>query len=139
MRPRSVAAMAVAGLVLACAGREPTREQRLAEGHELYLSYCVACHGADGSGGPVSPYLSPPPRDLRGIAARNGGSFPRMLVAGWIDGREAVGAHGTREMPVWGEAFAGELAQDPDREHRVHERVSRLVEYLESVQQEGQP
>jgi mono/diheme cytochrome c family protein len=131
---KGVLLSAAAGLALACASQEPTREERLARGHELYLTYCVACHGADGNGGPVAPYLSPAPRDLRAIAARNGGSFPRMLVEGWIDGREPVGAHGTREMPVWGASFGEELAGDDDREHHVRERFSRLVEYLESVQ-----
>jgi mono/diheme cytochrome c family protein len=125
---------AAAGLALACANGKPTREQRLARGHELYLSYCVACHGADGSGGPVAPYLSPPPRDLRETALRQGGVFPRAMVEGWIDGREAIAAHGPREMPVWGYSFWEELPLDDDTEANIHERVALLVEYLESIQ-----
>ena len=121
-------------LVLACASRGPGRAERVERGHELYLAYCVACHGADASGGPVAPYLTVAPRDLREIAARNGGAFPRTLVEGWIDGREAVGAHGPREMPVWGRSFWEEEEWDADTEARVHTKVARLVEYLESIQ-----
>jgi mono/diheme cytochrome c family protein len=134
--PALVVAVAVAalGLALACAGREPGKAERVEEGHQLYLASCVACHGADGSGGPVAPYLATPPRDLRGIAERNGGTFPRMLVEGWIDGREAVGAHGPREMPVWGRSFWEADEWNSDTEARVHTKVARLVEYLESIQ-----
>jgi mono/diheme cytochrome c family protein len=130
-----VPALAAVGLAsaLGCASRGPGRAERVERGHELYLAYCVACHGADGSGGPVAPYLVAPPRDLRGLAARNGGSFPRTLVEGWIDGREAVGAHGPREMPVWGRSFWQEEEWDEDTEARVHAKVALLVEYLESI------
>jgi mono/diheme cytochrome c family protein len=136
-QPQRLAAACALALA-ACAGGEPTRDERLAEGHALYLAYCVACHGADGNGGPVAAYLSPAPRDLRGIAARNGGSFPRSLVEGWIDGREAVGAHGTREMPVWGRELREEGSGE-NAEARIHAKLALLVEYLESVQREGTP
>jgi mono/diheme cytochrome c family protein len=135
MSRSSPALVLVLGLAFACAGREPGRAERIEEGHQLYLAYCVACHGADGSGGPVAPYLKVPPRDLRGIAERSGGSFPRLVVEGYIDGREAVGAHGPREMPVWGRSFWEADEWDEDTEARVHTKVARLVEYLESIQQ----
>ena len=57
--------------------------------------------------------------------------FPRSLVEGWIDGREAVAAHGPREMPVWGYSFREDMELDENTETNVHERVSLLVEYLE--------
>lgn len=132
---RTTAILAAGALLaLACASQKPTRAERLAQGHELYLSYCVSCHGANGDGGPIAPYLSPPPRDLREIALRQGGVFPRAMVEGWIDGREAIAAHGSREMPVWGYSFREEFPLDEDIETNIHERVALLVEYLESIQ-----
>jgi mono/diheme cytochrome c family protein len=133
---RSAPAWVALLVAFGCARGETGRADRLAQGHEVYLTYCVACHGADGSGGPVAPYLSPPPRDLKGLAARNGGTFPRMLIEGWIDGRETLGAHGTREMPVWGRSFWEEEEWDEDTEARVHAKVALLVEYLESIQRQ---
>lgn len=35
-----------------------------ADGEELYLKYCAACHGAEGGGGPASAGFNPPPTDL---------------------------------------------------------------------------
>lgn len=134
MTRRSAFLAAAILLALGCAGRKPTHAERIAQGHELYLTYCVSCHGADGNGGPIAPYLSPAPRDLREITLRAGGSFPRSMVEGWIDGREAVAAHGPREMPVWGYSFREDMELDENTETNVHERVSLLVEYLESVQ-----
>jgi mono/diheme cytochrome c family protein len=128
------AAAAAAALALGCVSTKPTRAERLEQGHALYLTYCVSCHGADGSGGPIAPYLAPPPRDLREIAERQGGEFPRIMVEAWIDGREAIAAHGPREMPVWGYSFREEMELDEDTETKVHERITLLVEYLESVQ-----
>jgi mono/diheme cytochrome c family protein len=133
MRTKAILA-AGALLALGCANQKPTHAERVAQGHELYLSYCVSCHGANGDGGPIAPYLVPPPRDLREIALRQGGVFPRAMVEGWIDGREAVAAHGPREMPVWGYSFREELEIDENTEANVHERVALLVEYLSSIQ-----
>jgi mono/diheme cytochrome c family protein len=132
---RTIAILAATfGLALGCANHKPTHAERVAQGHELYLTYCVSCHGADGNGGPIAPYLSPPPRDLREIALRQGGVFPRAMVEGWIDGREAVAAHGPREMPVWGSSFREEMELDENTETNIHERVALLVEYLDSIQ-----
>jgi len=53
--------------------------------------------------------------------------LPADRIARWVDGREDVGAHGTREMPVWGERFRvpeGDL--DP--------RIRAIVIYRDSIQ-----
>ena len=50
----------------------------------------------------------PPPTDLTHITQRHGGRFPVAEIAAYIDGRTVVLAHGSREMPIWGERF-GEM------------------------------
>ena len=58
-------------------------------GNELYAANCSSCHGNYGEGdGPVSAALNIPMQDLRYLAERNCGVFPRGLVAKIIDGRE---------------------------------------------------
>ncbi len=102
--------------------------------------YCASCHGDDGKGGgPASFALSVPPPDLTALSRGNNGLFPRERILALIDGREEVAAHGSREMPVWGEWFKMEAteglggAEGP--ESSVQRRVVNLVDYLESVQQ----
>lgn len=129
-------------LALACASAAPdpdssaSQSQPLAAGQELYETYCMACHGilADGTG-PVAPYMAPRPADLTKIAARRGGTFPSAAVAAWIDGRDPIASHGTRDMPIWGRAFREEFALDQLTETRVRGRIQLLVLYLESIQQ----
>jgi len=122
-------------LALACATAEPAPSQRIAAGRAEYETYCTACHGiqADGTG-PVAPYMSPRPPDLRRIAARRDGVFPHAAVAAWIDGRDPIASHGTRDMPVWGAAFREESELDQVTETRVRGRIVQLVAYLESIQ-----
>jgi mono/diheme cytochrome c family protein len=126
-----------AAVALGCATeQEPTSaQQRVAAGHELFQTYCIACHGANGAGGPLATYLAPPPPDLRGIAARNGGRFPHEKVESWIDGRDRIPSHGTRDMPAWGPKFREETRIDEGTEARVHARIVALVAYLETIQQ----
>jgi len=128
--------IALALLALGCTTqKDPTsHEQRVAAGRELYQTYCIACHGANGAGGVLAPYLAPPPPDLKAIAARRGGEFPHAQVAAWIDGRDMLPSHGTREMPAWGPSFREETLIDEGTEDRVHERIALLVVYLESIQ-----
>ena len=121
-------------LALGCANKQTSHEQRVATGRELYQTYCIACHGANGAGGVLAPYLAPPPPDLREIAVRRGGVFPYAQVEAWIDGRDAIPSHGTREMPAWGPSFRGETWIDEGTEARIHERIAALAAYLESIQ-----
>ena len=102
-------------------------------GQDLFAAYCASCHGRDGAGRvPVAAALTTPPPDLRLIARRSHGEFPRKCVEGFVTngGDVLVPAHGTTEMPVWGPVFKG---LDPsDAMTRI--RIENIVKYLESIQ-----
>jgi len=113
-------------------------------GRYEYYAKCASCHGASAKGdGPVAKYLTKAPPDLTTFAKRNGGSFPTQLAWQAIDGRPvAIGAHGTPEMPVWGQEFRRESLRPADRmnpagpspEWHVARRIAALIEYLASIQ-----
>jgi mono/diheme cytochrome c family protein len=104
-------------------------------GAEAYQQYCTACHGLGGRGdGPAVPALKTPPPDLTQIAARRGGNFPAGEIAKFIDGRFTVAAHGSREMPIWGEHFGQDIPEAGVSESVVRGTIATLVEYLKSIQ-----
>ena len=75
-------------------------------GKSEFQSSCASCHGTDAKGkGPVSDQLKIPPPDLTMLAKNNNGVFPTNAVYETIDGLKTIPAHGTREMPIWGERF----------------------------------
>ena len=81
-------------------------------GKAEYLTSCAPCHGTDGKGtGPRSFKLKTKPADLTTFAKKNNGVFPLSAVYEAIDGRNASGPHGSREMPIWG----GSPAPHPQR------------------------
>ena len=132
------AAVAIVAVALAAAQKRtpPAPEQKQLldsfKGAELYKAYCATCHGKDGKGGgPMAASLKVPPADLTKISVRNGGTFPSLRVQKIIAGEEQpAGAHGNREMPVWGPIFS-EVSWDQDL-GRV--RVYSLAMYLEELQ-----
>lgn len=102
-----------------------------ASGHDMYVSYCAACHGKDGKGkGPADPALKDPATDLTMLAKQNNGKFPSDHVSTVLTGA-AVTAHGSEDMPVWGSVFRS-LSSGHDVE--VQQRISNLTKYLESLQ-----
>lgn len=129
----SVCATVLAGTPVAA--DEPV-DHALAElGAPYFERYCVSCHGARGRGdGPVSAVLLSPPANLTRIAARRGGLFPAGEIAQKIDGRFAVAAHGSREMPIWGEVFSQGIPESDSAESIARGKVLVLVEYLKSIQ-----
>jgi len=95
-----------------------------------------ACHGMTGHGdGPVASALRTPPADLTRIAQRHGGHFPVAEIAAYIDGRTVVPAHGSREMPIWGERFGEMVGGGSLGEEVVRGNLLVLIEYLQSIQQ----
>jgi len=111
-------------------------------GRREYMSNCAVCHGADGQGkGPLytTGYLVREPTDLTRLTSANGGVFPLERVYQVIDGRQAIAAHGPRDMPVWGTEYYAEAAP-PDAhgvvnaEAYVRARILALIDYLARIQ-----
>jgi len=132
--------LALVGAWLACASggvvAEPAFDPVLAEmGAESFPRYCGSCHGMRGEGdGPAASALRTPPADLTRIAARRGGSFPAGEIARFIDGRFALAAHGSREMPIWGDRFGEAIPDASVGEEITRGKIATLVEYLKSIQ-----
>lgn len=102
-------------------------------GRERFGLDCATCHGVDGAGnGPVAAILKIAPPDLTRIASRHHGDFPYADVYATIDGRQAPLAHGTREMPIWGDRYKQSLSALGEK--RLHQRIDAIVRYVETLQ-----
>jgi mono/diheme cytochrome c family protein len=103
-----------------------------ASGKEMYMNYCAVCHGTEGKGnGPAADALKTPPSDLTVLSKNNGGMYPTLKVASSIRGDATVAAHGSKEMPVWGNLF-----RTISRGHQseVEQRIANLDSYIKSLQ-----
>src|SRR5690349_863004 len=86
-------------------------------GQDLYRRFCASCHGIEGRGdGPVAASLRVQVPDLTQTARRLNTADGRNQLVRIIDGRYIIGAHGTRVMPVWGEALAQLEIGNPEAE-----------------------
>src|SRR6266540_2665679 len=105
----AVAALSVSAAVVGAQTKiekVPIRPTSAANAKQMFDTYCAVCHGKDAKGGgPAAAALKKAPADLTRISARNGGSFPDVKVKRFIEGLDQVAAHGTRDMPMWGELF----------------------------------
>jgi mono/diheme cytochrome c family protein len=131
------------GFGLVASAQTPTKtapKANLAAGGELFHQKCSVCHGMDGKGpGPGSMYdpesIEPEkrvkPADLTLLSKRNSGKFPahRVRNAIYFKG-DSIPAHGTPEMPAWGNVFY--LLKS--RPKVLEERVRDLTAYIESIQ-----
>ena len=119
-------------------------------GKSEFQSSCASCHGTDGRGkGPVSEQLKVPPSDLTILAKNNDGVFPTNAVYETIFGLKTIPAHGTREMPIWGERFNPIInlphnvdpsywkmaGPEQSPEVVVRTRILAVIDYLNRVQQ----
>ena len=124
--------------------------QEIDIGKSEFQSSCASCHGTDGKGnGPVSGQLKVAPSDLTILAKNNNGVFPTNAVYEIIYGSKTVPAHGTREMPIWGERFNPIVGLphnvDPSYwkmagpqqspEVVVRTRILAVIDYLNRIQQ----
>ena len=135
-------ALLVALPVMAAA--QSTTTKRPDFGQQEFEARCASCHGRDGKGqGPIADLLRKAPPDLTALSRGNGGIFPISRVYDSIVGDD-VKAHGSRDMPVWGQVYrlrAGEHYVDTyyDPEAYVRVRVLALVEYISRLQSSGKP
>ena len=103
-----------------------------ASGKEMFKTYCAVCHGVDGKGnGPAAPAMKTVPADLTVLAQKSAGKYPAAHVAAVIRGQAATPPHGSEDMPIWGPLFS---SIDQGHEGRVQQRVTNLVNYIETVQ-----
>jgi mono/diheme cytochrome c family protein len=114
----------------------------LTSGKLEFRQYCAQCHGMSGVGnGPVAPSLKKKPANLTLLSKNNGGVFPEKEVRDYIDGTKTAAAHGTREMPIWGNAFRLRQASEGAgtggaglTEAQVNSKINMLVNYVKSIQ-----
>ena len=116
----------------------PSPREFVLTGKTDYLFHCATCHGLNARGdGPAAGAFRIRPSNLTLLARRNGGVFPEKQIFAAIEGSAGVQAHGTREMPVWGNVFEAQGANTYNRAEtarEVRERIQNLVDYLKSIQ-----
>lgn len=108
-------------------------------GEREYKASCAVCHGMDGRGqGDFVGILKVQPADLTKLSKNNQGRFPYDRVLQVIDGRATNIAHGTRDMPIWGERYAEEIGENVGPSCNaiaVRARELELMFYLQSIQE----
>ena len=109
--------------------KAPIKRTPAYDGATMFNSYCATCHGLDAQGaGPAAKALLKAPADLTRISARNNGQFPETRVKRYIQGLDEVEAHGSRDMPMWGELFRSLDA------NTALIRVQALSDFLKTIQ-----
>ena len=127
-----VGALIVSVAWAATAQKEPASTAAARQGRTLYVAYCASCHGSSGRGdGPASDSFRVRPADLTQLAKQNGGVFVAERIQRTVDGR-GVKAHGSIEMPVWGDVFRRREGLDDEA---VKARIEAIVRYLNSIQE----
>jgi mono/diheme cytochrome c family protein len=126
----------VAGTLSAQAAKEikkvPLSPTSPVSGVEMFRTYCAVCHGVNGKGaGPAAEALKKAPTDLTQLAVRNNGKYPEDRVAHAITGDAQIGAHGSHDMPVWGDLFKSLNSGTSDL---VRLRIVNLTDYVKSIQ-----
>ena len=107
----------------------PIKPTPASDAGKMFDTYCAVCHGKDGKGdGPAAKSLTKVPADLTTLSARNNGRFPEIKVRRYMEGLDEVAAHGSRDMPMWGDLFRS-LNRDT-----AELRIVALSDYLKAMQ-----
>jgi mono/diheme cytochrome c family protein len=133
-----------AGILLLTAGsvafaQEDTGTQSI--GKMEFQKHCASCHGVSGKGdGPLVEFLKQTPPDLTLLSKKHGGVYPQAKVYDWIRDAQKVRAHGTKEMPIWGDRYSKEIIEHYGPDYTgpgssVQERILELVFYIGTIQQ----
>lgn len=117
--------------------------QDAAQGAKDFAARCAPCHGLDARGdGPAAASLVKKPANLTTISKRYGGTYPAGRVFETIEGLDMPNAHGTREMPVWGDVFLSEkiggstkIEDAVKASDDTSKRILALLRYIETIQE----
>jgi mono/diheme cytochrome c family protein len=133
----TVGALAAVGTMVHAQQNGPAG-QAFDAGKDDYDSHCAACHGSNGATqGSYARFLNVNIPNLTTLSKRNGGVFPYSQVYETIDGRLAPPAHGTRDMPIWGQEFSYKKRPlNPNSEAFVRAKINALVLYIHRLQAE---
>lgn len=121
---------------LACVPQDVQISTDSVRGKQLYMQNCVACHGANLTGGGVESLgLGKPPPNLRSLTAQNRGVFPRGFVLDKIYGPLSHKALDTA-MPEFGKGDLGPLVQveEDGLSTPIPADLLALTNYLETQQ-----
>ena len=114
----------------------PIPGETVSAGRQYFVRYCSACHGDDRPrrwpSRPGPAYATCRSHAYCPAAWR---ALPRGRDCCVIDGRTVVPAHGSREMPIWGERFGEMVGGGSVGEEVVRGNLLVLIEYLQSIQQ----
>ena len=116
----------------------PSRQKAIEAGSHTFYRFCSICHGFNAEGnGPYTESLNTIPPDLTTLSANNNDTFPWLRLYQIIDGTDVSKAHGSSEMPIWGNQF--DLNNWANRYNEfadviVRGRIFELLVYLESIQ-----
>jgi mono/diheme cytochrome c family protein len=122
--------------VLAAQSKPTIKHVRLsptsaASGQEMFTTYCAVCHGVDGKGsGPAAVALKTPPSNLTKLSTANGGTYPELQVVQTLTAGTVV-AHGSADMPVWGDLFR---SLNGGSQTMANMRIANLTAYIKSIQ-----
>jgi mono/diheme cytochrome c family protein len=109
-------------------------------GQREYEGHCAVCHGVTGKGdGPYAGIIETKMPDLTVLSKRNNGVFPVDRVYATIDGAATLKAHGTRVMPIWGQRYRIEAAEQYyempyDDQVFVRVRINALIDHMLKLQ-----
>jgi len=133
----SIVVMSVTNQSIAESG---TYEETVSAGNRTYDRFCSVCHGKDAKGnGQYTENLKVVPTNLTKLASNNNGNFPWIMMYQIIDGNDVSIAHGSREMPIWGELFDMSTWNKGYTEHSIvitRGRIFELLVYLDFIQEE---
>jgi hypothetical protein len=71
------------------------------------------------------------PADLTKLTVSNRGKFPEDRISQILTAGAPISAHGSQEMPVWGDLFR---SLNPGRADVVQLRIANLTDYIQSIQ-----
>jgi len=114
--------------------------QKTDVGKYEYDSHCAECHGLSGKGDGAyvrllrSDTVLP---NLTELSKKNGGVFPFTRVYQTIDGGMRIKAHGSTDMPIWGQVYKRQsrnLNPIYNPEVFAQDRILSLIEYIYRLQ-----